>query len=275
MTFSHSRRMPLRADRICILLRAAAWALMTACVAVPALAQDPLATRGGWELGGQVSRYVYEEPGLMSLEGPRLGAAGAYTFVAPQRPFVRIEGRVSFGVLDYEGSGALFDVPDQILEARLLLGGDFGDSRVRWSPYAGAAYRYLYNDLRGVSTTGAIGYRRESTYFYVPLGVALRTQLAGGLVLAPQLEYDAFVRGTQRSYLSDTGLGLGDVTNRQNSGRGWRAQLMFESRRWSAGPWVHYWDVEDSDLQPVAPGIAAYEPANQTREAGVELRYRF
>jgi hypothetical protein len=45
-------------------------------------------------------------------------------------------------------------------------------------PYAGLGFRYLYNDLRGTSSTGAIGYRRESHYFYVPLGVTLRVPLA-------------------------------------------------------------------------------------------------
>ena len=252
-----------------------AWALAGALLAGPAWPQDPLATRAGWELGGQLAQYRYEEPGLMELEGPRLGVSVAWSATTPRRAFARLEGRFSYGALDYRGSGTLTDVPDYLLEGRLLAGRDYGDDRLRWSPYVGGGVRYLYNDLRGVSSSGAIGYRRESTYFYVPLGVTLRARLAAGWVLAPLIEYDAFVRGTQRSYLSDTGLGLGDVTNRQSRGRGWRATLMFESRRWSVGPWLHFWDVDDSDLQPVAPGIAVYEPANETREAGVELRYRF
>jgi hypothetical protein len=254
---------------------AAAATVVALVLAAPAWGQDPLAPRAGWEVGGQLSDYRYEEPGLMSLKGARLGASAAYTAVALRRAFVRVEGRWSFGSLDYQGSGRLTNVPDQILEVRLLAGRDYDAGGLRWSPYVGGGLRYLYDDLRGVSSTGAIGYQRESTYFYLPLGVTLRARLAGGWVLAPQLEYDAFVRGRQRSYLSDTGLGLGDVTNRQGSGRGWRAQLMFESRRWTVGPWLQFWDVEDSDLQPAAPGIAVYEPANETREAGIELRYRF
>jgi hypothetical protein len=255
--------------------RACVCALAAACAGLPAHAQDALGTRGGWELGGQLSQYRYEEPGLMSLKGARLGISGAYGAVTPRRAFARIEGRWSYGSLDYEGSGVLTGVPDYLLELRVLAGRDYPAGQLVWSPYVGAGLRYLQNDLQGVSSTGAIGYRRESNYFYLPLGITLRARLAGGWVLAPQLEYDVFVRGTQRSYLSDTGLGLGDVTNRQSSGRGWRAQLMFESRRWSVGPWLHYWDVDDSDLQPAAPGIAVYEPANETREAGIELRYRF
>jgi hypothetical protein len=255
--------------------RAGAWVLAAACFAGAAGAEDPLAARRGWELGGQVARYRYEEPGTMSLEGARLGVAGSYTHLLAQGRFLRAEGRFSFGSLDYRGSGALNGVPDRIVEGRVVFGGQFGDARWRWSPYAGAGLRYLYNDLRGVTSTGHLGYQRESTYVYVPLGVTLRTPLPDGWVLAPQLEYDLLLRGEQRSYLSDTGLGYGDVSNRQSSGRGWRAQLMFENRRWSVGPWLHTWNIGDSDLQPVAPGVLVYEPANETREAGVELRYRF
>lgn len=261
--------------RAAIVRAATRAAVMAACVAAPAWAQDPLATHRGWELGGQVSDYRYEEPGTMSLEGARLGVSGAYTAVHPTRAFVRVEGRWSYATLEYQGSGVLTDVPDYILELRVLAGRDYAAGSVLWSPYLGAGFRYLYNDLRGVTSTGAIGYRRESSYFYLPLGVTLRMQIAEGWVFAPLLEYDVFVHGVQRSYLSDTGLGLPDVSNDQSSGRGYRVQLMFESRRWTVGPWLHYWNVKDSELQAIAPGSAVYEPANETREAGVELRYRF
>lgn len=65
------------------------------------------------------------------------------------------------------------------------------------------------------------------------------------------------------------------MTNRQAKGWGARAQLMFEVRRWSFGLWAQYWDIEDSDIQPIGLGFAGLEPANKTRESGVELRYRF
>ncbi len=256
-------------------MRAGAWVAAMACCALPAWALEPLGTRGGWEVGAQLSQYRYEEPGTMMLEGNRVGVSGAYTAVSPRRAFARLEGRWSYGELEYQGSGVLTGVPDYILEVRLLAGRDYGSERLRWSPYVGAAYRYLYNDLRGVSSTGAVGYRRESNYFYLPLGVTLRMPVAAGWVFAPQIEYDVFVRGVQRSHLSDTGLGFGDVSNEQSSGRGYRVQLMLESRRWTLAPWLHYWDVKDSDIQPIGMGLVGYEPANTTREAGIEVRYRF
>jgi hypothetical protein len=238
-------------------------------------ADDPLATRSGWEVGGLLSSYHYEEPGFMWLEGDRFGVTGAYTATNEKHAFGRIEARWSYGELEYQGSGTLDGVPDQLLEVRMLAGRDYPRGSVAWSPYVGAAFRYLYNDLRGTTSTGAAGYRRESFYFYVPLGVTLRMPLGGSWVLAPQLEYKAFVHGVQRTYLSDTGLGLSDFSNQQSQGSGYRAQLMFEGPRWSIGLWTDYWDVKDSDVQSAGAGIPGMEPANWTRETGVELRYRF
>ncbi len=239
-------------------------------------AADVLATRSGWEVGGQLSRYHYEEPDFMRLEGDRIGVTGAYTLANEKRLFTRIEGRWSYAELQYQGSGTLEGVPDHIFELRVLAGGDYRTGKVVWSPYVGGGFRYLYNDLRGVSSTGQRGYRRDSAYFYVPLGVTLRMPLGGEWALAPQVEYSGFIRGIQRSYLADTGItGLYDVTNYQRDGRGYRAQLMVEGKRWSFGVWTNYWDVEDSDVQPIGVGIAGREPANWTRESGVELRYRF
>lgn len=259
----------MRAAATVLGLVAAAWT----CIAVAQ--RDPLATKGGWEAGLQGSAYEYEEPGFALLEGARLGVMGAHTFLGQDRIHSRIEARYSYGELDYTGSGTMGGVPDHLLELRASAGRDYRAGGILWVPYLGLAYRYLHNDLRGFTSTGEVGYRRESHYFYVPVGVALRIALGVDWVMVPQVEYDAFVNGKQRSYLSDTGLALSDVTNRQAAGWGARAQLMFEKRRWSFGIWAQYWDIEDSDIQPVGMGLAGLEPANKTRESGVELRYRF
>jgi hypothetical protein len=248
---------------------AAAWT----CAA--AAQGDPLSTRGGWELGVQAATYEYDEPDFALLEGNRLGVSGAYTFTGNSRLHTRLEARYSFAELEYTGSGTLSDVPDHLLELRALVGRDYRTGGVGWVPYAGIGFRYLYNDLRGTSSTGAVGYRRKSRYWYVPLGVALRVPVGSGWAIVPQVEYDAFVSGAQRSYLADTGLGYSDVTNEQRNGRGARAQLVFEGPRWALSLWTNYWDIEDSDLQPIGRGLAGLEPANTTRETGVELRYRF
>jgi hypothetical protein len=237
---------------------------------------DPLLTRPGWEVGGQISNYYYEEPWLMNLKGYRGGAVGAYTFTSPNRVYNRIDVRASYGSLEYQGSGTLDNVPDWIAEARAVIGRDFltGDGAAI-SPYIGLGYRYLYNDLRGYSSTGAVGYRRYSHYVYIPVGVTARFLTGTRWVIAPTVEYDAFLGGKQYSRLTDTGIGYSDASNRQHDGRGHRVYLMLENGPWVFGPWAHYWSIKDSDTVPIGLGFVAQEPANWTREYGVELRYRF
>jgi hypothetical protein len=262
--------------KTCALTMAAA--LLTA-VSGTAPAQEttpsnPLLTRRGWEVGGQIAKYHYEEPNFAKLTGNRGGPVGAYTFTSPSRVYTRIDGRVSYGSLKYEGSGTQDNNPDWILEARAVIGRDYLVSEnVALSPYIGLGYRYLYADGRGYTSTGAAGYRRYSNYVYVPLGLTARFRTGERWVVAPTVEYDAFLGGRQYSQLSD--IGYSDASNTQNHGYGYRAYLMFENGRWAFGPWLHYWNIKDSDIVPIGLGKAALEPANWTREYGVELRYRF
>lgn len=267
-------------DRIDTLTLAIA---LLAVVAAPAMAQDaaprdPLLTRPGWEVGGQVSSYEYEEPDFMKLDGPRIGVVGAYTSTTPNLVYGRIDGRVSYGRLDYEsvGTGTSSDIPDWTAEVRVVVGKDYRvGENVALSPYIGLGYRYLFNDLQGYSSTGAVGYRRYSQYWYAPIGLTMRMRAGDQWVFAPTVEYDAFIGGKQTSKLTDTGLGFSDAHNRQDHGRGYRVYLMVEGRDWSFGPWLHYWNIKDSDIVAIGGGFAGLEPANTTKEYGLELRYRF
>jgi len=237
-----------------------------------------LATRPGWEIGLQGAHYRYEEPGFMSLTGNRGGLTAAYNFTDARGAFSRIDIRESYGRLKYESTstGSANSIPDLIVEGRVVTGWDFflGQS-FSFSPYAGLGYRYLYDDPRGYSSTGAAGYRRESNYIYAPLGFTARVHLGSRWVLAPTLEADVFLRGLQTSRLSDANVGLHDVINTQDSGRGYRGALMLEKDHWALGAWTHYWWINDSDVQSVGAGLAGQEPRNRTRESGLEIRYRF
>ncbi len=246
-----------------------------------AAAQSPdpsMTTRNGWEAGGQVSKYRYEEPDLaVKITGHLAGATGAYTFTDDERHiFTRIDGRLAYGKTDYEGSGTQTGVPDTIFETRAVVGMDFFPGRlVTLSPYLGLGYRFLYDDSRGYTSTNAVGYRRYSNYLYAPFGLTARFDMGSKWVLAPTLEYDAFLRGRQETKLSDTGLGFNDVSNNQRHGRGYRASLMVQMDHWAFGPWLHYWSIKDSDIQPIGLGRVAIEPRNWTREYGLEVRYHW
>ena len=251
-------------------------AISSAATAQTAREPDPLATRRGWEVGGQLAHYHYEEPNFAKFIGGRGGILGAYTFTRANRIFFRVDARESYGGLKYQGSGTQDSVPDLIIETRGVAGMDFPvGSSVSLSPYFGLGYRYLYNDSRGYTSTNAAGYRRYSNYLYAPIGLTTRIDLGSRWVLVPTAEADIFLRGKQKSQLSDANLGFNDVTNTQRHGYGYRAYLMVEKDHLAVGAWMHYWDIKDSDVQPIGLGMAGLEPANWTRESGIEFRYRF
>jgi hypothetical protein len=252
-------------------------AISSATIAQTAREPDPLATRRGWEVGGQLAHYHYEEPSFAKYFGSRGGLVGAYTFPPRwKRVFFRVDGRGSYGALKYQGSGTQDSVPDLIIETRGVAGLDFlPGNRVSLSPYLGFGYRYLYNDSRGYTSTNAAGYRRYSNYLYAPVGLTTRVHIVNRWVLAPTLEVDIFLLGKQKSQLSDANLGFNDVTNTQNRGSGHRFSLMLERDHLAFGAFMHYWNIKDSDVQPIGLGRAGLEPANWTRESGIEFRYRF
>ena len=256
-------------------------AISSTALAQTATAPNPLATRRGFEVGGQLAHYHYEEPNFAKLIGARGGVLGAYTFTRANRMFFRVDARGSYGSLKYQGSGTQDSVPDLIIETRGVAGLDFfpGNS-VSLSPYLGFGYRHLYNDSRGYTSTNAAGYRRYSTYLYAPVGLTIRFDLGNRWVLAPTVEADIFILGKQKSQLSDANIaGFNDVTNTQKRGSGYRGYLMVEKDHLAFGAWMHYWDIKDSDVQfaGVVNGVrvGGLEPANWTRESGVEFRYRF
>lgn len=253
------------------------FAISPVALAQKGASADPLATRRGWEFGVQVSDYRYEEPNVPAkISGANVGVTGAYTYASASHWFFKGDVRSAYGSLKYEGSGTLDSVPDWIFEAREVFGKDFFlRNGASLSPFVGLGYRYLYNDLRGTTTSGAAGYQRYSNYFYAPLGLTSRFKASGQWVLAPSIEYDYFIRGTQKTQFTDLGRGFSDAVNKQDKGYGYRLSLMAENNSWAFGPWMHYWKIEDSDTVPIGFGFSGIEPKNETREYGLELKYRF
>lgn len=236
----------------------------------------PTATPAGIEIGLMANSYRYEEPRLMTISGDKLGARISYTRVDASSRSGKLELIAAYGKLQYVGLGVINDVPDLSYDARMLIGRDFGVApNLTLTPFSGLGYRYLFNDLRGKSSTGAVGYRRESNYLYLPLGLSGRHTLDTSWTLDANIEFDFLLRGHQLSKLSDTGTGLTDFRNDQRRGNAWRASLMIEKSGVSIGPWVTYWKIPDSSPTYLANGSKAVEPKNTTTEVGLEVRVRY
>lgn len=242
-----------------------------------------LATVTESAVGVSLIGYEYDEPSVMTLKAYKLGIdySGTYAFT-PQWPrggqgwFVRGEFQYAVGDADYSSpsSGTLNGTENYYYEIRGQLGRDFQMKGYVLAPYVGLGFRYLYHDLRGTTSTGNRGYRRENDLQTASVGFTHRMQLAGGARLSTTLEYMHLLKGVQVTKLSDAGGALTDVEMDQNSGHGLRLGSMWRMNQWSFGPTVTYWSIKDSEVAS-SGGRNWVEPKNKTTELGLKAAYHF
>lgn len=248
----------------------------------PKSMSDVPATKTAVEVGLQASSYHYHEKDLgVKLQGPQFGGHFVATGAIGAQWFLRGEGRFTAGDVDYKGSGTLDTNPNYFAEARLTFGRDFLTNRYGISPYTGIGYRFLHSDIRGVTSTGALGYQRDSHYAFVPVGVQPRMQFSNGDRLTLTAEYDYLLDGEQESYLSDVSVSYPDLANKQPAGYGIRSDVMYQTGNWAFGPFMNYWNINQSETTCGVGGgstplyVCGYEPHNHTLEYGFQFRYKF
>ena len=236
-----------------------------------------LGTQAGEEVGLSVSTYTYDEPGYMDLKATKLGVDYAVTRTfagawpkAGETSFLTGELRFATGQAQYTNNSATraSGLDDWYWEARALYGMDVEMDGYVLSPYAGLGYRYLYNDLRSLAN----GYRRESRYLSMPLGVTVRTRAAEQSQLLTTFEYVHLLSGKQDVLLSDIGASRQDVRLNQPSGSALRLKVIRQFPTWSIGPTFTYWRVGSSDIGGTP---AVFEPKNNTVELGLSIKLRF
>lgn len=227
-------------------------------------------TQPGWEASAKVGHYDYKEPGFMGISGSVLGIGAQYTHQLDVSSFLRFDGSLMSGLLDYNGSGHLNNTENFYSDVRALYQHDLVLSNgFNISPYVGLGYRFLYNDLRGTTSTGAGGYRRLSNYIYVPLGINTQAAVAGHM-FDLNAEIGILLRGYQKSYLSDFYSNVTDVTNEQKTGQNLRLSALYKLGKWSAGPYYNHWRIGSSQVEN-----GYYEPKNTTTEFGLTAKYRY
>lgn len=239
-----------------------------------------------WAAGLEVHNQEYREPSLGVKEDGWFGGGTLDARLSYNAFQLRGEALLAYGRMDYSGSGKIDGIDDLEFEARLLAAYALplnarGDNL---TPYVGYGYRLLEDYLGGkVSSTGAVGYDRQSQYHYIPMGLEATFGLAPGWAVRPRAEYDYFIRGYQDSYLSQVSAALGDLHNTQTSGYGVRGSITavtnFGATPVEFGPFVRYWNIDQSDVQPVTfRGVTVgggFEPANHTTEVGFGVKVWF
>jgi hypothetical protein len=247
-----------------------------------------LGTRSGNEIGVTISNYNYRESNdsvnlsgiLYGLEYERTQAFDDF-FVMGN--FVYKKG--SFSYIS-QSSGSLSNLNNYYYEARGLIGKDFSWNSGNLSPYSGLGYRYLYDDNRGTSTTGALGYQREISYIYIPVGTIFRS-FFNEAILETRVEYDYLIKGKVNTHLSDL-VGFNsitassDVVNNQTSGWGVRISTAYQEKNWALTPYLNYWFIQNSDIantSKIQGGLGSsagvFEPTNRTVELGLKGSYKF
>ena len=235
------------------------------------------------EVGVQNYWYKYEEEVggafFMSNEGHKYGLSLTGIKTIGNDYYLIGDIRFAVGDVEYKSASGTGDVSDTMYEIRLIAGKEVIIEGSLLSSFIGIGYRRLDNDLRDL---GAGGYRRESEYLYIPIGVTHRIMLSKRARLSTTFEYDYFLEGEQTSYLSDVSPAhaalYGDPINKQKKGYGFRVNTVYEEINWSIGLFLNYWKISDSEINYYTDGFFVYsimEPKNDTKELGVELKYRF
>ncbi|MFP3984283.1 MAG: outer membrane beta-barrel protein [Desulfurivibrionaceae bacterium] len=254
-----------------------------------AAAQDPeqkfILPVHSFEIRPEISHIEYKEPGVMEEEGIMYGIGAAYTLRSPDDYMLQVEGKFSYGQVDYENSGTMDDIDDYMFEIRGLLGYDFRIlDKTMITPYVGVGYRYLNDDMSGMtSSTGASGYERESNYYYSPVGIKTLSYIGNGWLWGITAEFDYFWKGKQKSHFSDILAGLNDPENDQDDGYGYRASIEFRKElgmmSFAIEPFIRYWDIDESDHEDVTYHGSVigdgFEPANESTEIGIILAVMF
>jgi len=267
----------LRTSMIKILISTVAIAPLALCAQ-----QIDLKTLAGHELAIQYSDYKYEEPGLMNNKGGKLGLEIISSKILTDDYFLTGSFRYAIGDVKYTGSGTKSGNQDHLWDLRLVGGKDIVIKDYVIAPYIGVGRRNLFNDLRGTTSTGAVGYRRNSEYIYIPIGVSHRVKLDGESRITTAIEYNYLVSGRQTSYLSDVSAAYaavyGDPVNKQTKGHGGKVSLSYDKSNWSTGVFYSRWNIGDSKVNTYISGgttYTVYEPKNNTNEIGVQVKYRF
>lgn len=281
----------MRISNLRVLSRAAI-AIALLALSSGALAVDTEDQKHTFNIAAVVAYYKYKEPSIpMHFKGPMFGISAEYVnrglFCVFGRPsYLAVQSTYMEGRNDYNGiilnTGqklTVDNVRDSYVESRGLVGLTFKPmSSLSVVPYVGFGHRFLVNRFNKKSSAG---YRRTSTYWYIPIGLSVTKRLECGWSVTLTGEFDYFLKGRQTSRASDAlpQPNYGNVAAGQNGGHGIKASIKVEKRFTTMGvfvePYFSYWNVSKSRTTHASPTDEMYEPRNRTREIGLKLGVSF
>jgi len=250
-----------------------------------AFADDTVQARSNhyFQAGIIQNYFEYIEPGDPDIEisGYMVGISGKYTFRCQKGFIISADFEYTYGLntkydgTTWDGTPVAEDSYDWIFESRLLAGFEVklpGDLDLR--PYAGLGLRYWYNDVEGAGS-----YLRKTDYWYIPIGSAVTKKVSESFSWGVGVEYDFFLQGHNRSYISDVNPRFNDVDLRQSSGYGLRISAPLTYKSLQIEPYLYYWNIDESDTDLLTfdgePYAYVIEPDNETTVYGIRFNYLF
>jgi hypothetical protein len=264
--------------------------LCAAGIATPAQGQ----TRPGFEAGLEAFQIGYKEfdEGELFIreDGQMLGIHLSYVQPIAGGLFGRVRLSGAAGSVDYDplDEPVIEDIDQSSGRVELHLGYDFmlkGGTSI--TPFAGYGARLFEDESGGRETeSGRLGFDREITYRYVPVGLAASIPVGGRKRLNLSAQYNHVIGGEVNNLFSRIDPDLPDVELDFNGGHGLEASAMLSlpvGRRHAinVGPFIRRWDLNQSDsftiVNPDDPTevITVFEPENRTTEIGVRLGFSF
>jgi hypothetical protein len=268
-------------------LMAAAWGLT---VLLPAQADAQLQTRRGFEIGTELFDYEYRERSegqvIASDTGSFPGITASFVAGLGKGYLFRTRFSADFGSVNYSSDdGDIEDIRQSIGQLEFLVARDVQVSQGSTiTPFIGLGSRIL-NDRSGGRETesGLLGYDREISYAYVPVGAAVATRLGGSSTLTFNAQYNWVVGGDAESKFSRIDPEFPDVKLEIPGGRGLEASVIvgvpLGRRQIRFGPFVRHWKIRQSEGQLFENEDGSFdelvEPKNKTNEFGVRLSVAF
>lgn len=256
---------------------ASRWAVLASLAVAPlAWAQDapvgPVApsANAGLRLGLSTGFSHYRES-QMQLAGPNLGLQLEWTQPwGLERWVLQAQGLLSAPNYSSPVSGSIDrrTTVETAWRALYSLSAPGDASAGRWD--AGLEWQTYYNDLRGTTSVGHVGYERERYGLWALAGYqspAAPAQPQGAQHW--RLEAAVLLQGVAVSHLSQVSTSYGDAVNRQNRGVSLRAERSYRYAPGEFRPYLGVSWVGDSDVQRQT-NASVMEPANTTWQLGLK-----
>ncbi|MFH0732930.1 MAG: hypothetical protein V2A72_08480 [Candidatus Omnitrophota bacterium] len=254
------------------------------------------------DVGTEVYMTRLEQGNEAEERGMMYGGVGSYTYrgaIFPaeelNRMMFKAKGQVARGEADYNNTGDIDDVSQWTWAMEFLFGyGVVISESFGITPFLGAGHRYFCDELDGlVSTTNESGYKRESRYYYIPVGLELTTDTerdesfgtSQGWSFGGSVEFDIFVKGRQKNYYTDADPAASDFEVDQEEGYGWGGSIKIqkngENLDFAIEPFARLWNTNETETEGNINlpnnSIPAhnYEPKTEILEYGARVTLAF